>query len=175
MINKEHSIDATTAQLPRGHRNKRVVIGCMFIFCLLFLIGGAIPALLNVSGVLARFTGMETTALVTADLSCSWTDENHVEVTGYYYTYTFTASSGKVYRITDTTCNSGPDTIGARETIWYQPADPTHFLTANAWTFDWLFFLGFSIPMLLLAFAFFWRLFRRLFAHSSRFTQAQRG
>ena len=117
----------------------------------------------------------ETTALVTADVSCSWTDANNNAVTGYDYTYTFTVSSGKVYQITDTSCGSGPDTIGAHETIWYQPANPTHFLTANAWTFDWIFFLGFSIPMLLFAFAFFRRLFRRLFALSRRLTEVQRG
>jgi hypothetical protein len=158
------------AQTPGVSKSKRGGYGCAFFFCLIFLIGGAIPALLNFPGLQARFTGMETTALVTADVSCSWTDANNNEVTGYDYMYTFTVSSGKVYQITDTSCGSGPDTIGASETIWYQPANPTHFLTANAWTFDWLFFLGFSIPMLLFAFAF----FRRLFAPSRRLTEVQR-
>jgi len=164
-------MDDTTAQTPGVSKSKRAVYGCAFFFCLIFMIGGAIPALLNLPGLQARFTGMETTALVTADLSCSWTDSDNNVVTGYYYTYTFTVSSGKVYQITDTGCSSKPDTIGARETIWYQPANPTHFLTANVWTFDWIFFLGFSIPMLLFAFA----LFRRLFAPSHRLTEVQRG
>jgi len=172
---KEGSMDDTTAHTPRVSKSKRGGYGCAFFFCLIFLIGGAMPALLNFPGLQARFTGMETTALVTADVSCSWTDENNNEVTGYDYIYTFTVSSGKVYQITDTSCGSGPDTIGARETIWYQPANPTHFLTANAWTFDWLFFLGFSLPMLLFAFAFLRRLFRRLFVPSRRFTEGQRG
>jgi hypothetical protein len=98
----------------------------------------------------------------------TWPGQDH------YYVYTFTVSSGKVYQLTATSCSNG-DTIGARETIWYQPADPTQFLTANEWTFDWIFFLGFSIPMLLFAFAFFRRLFRWLFAPSRRFTEVQRG
>jgi hypothetical protein len=171
MIKKEGSMDDTTAQTLRASKSKRGVYGCAFFFCLIFMIGGAIPALLNFPGLQAHFTGMETTALVTADVSCSWTDSDNNVVTGYYYTYTFTVSSGKVYQITDTGCSSKPDTIGARETVWYQPADPTHFLTTNAWTFDWIFFLGFSIPMLLFAFAF----FRRLFAPSHRVTEVQRG
>jgi hypothetical protein len=111
------------------------------------------PVLLNVHGLQARFTGRETTALVTADISCSWIDANNNEITGYDYAYTVTVSSGKVYRIADTSCGRGPDTLGARETIWYQPVNPTHFLTANASTFDRIFFLEFSIPMLLFVFA----------------------
>jgi len=171
MIKKKGSMDDPTAQTPGVSKSKRGGFGCAFFFCLIFLRGGAIPALLNVPGLQARFSGMETTALVTADLSCSWTDSDNNVVTGYYYTYTFTVSSGKVYQMTDTGCSSKPDTIGARETIWYQPANPTHFLTTNAWTFDWIFFLGFSIPMLLFAFAF----FRRLFAPLHRLTEVQRG
>jgi len=120
------------ARTPGVSKSKRGVYGCAFLFCLIFLIGGAIPSLLNLPGLQARFTGMQTTALVTADVTCSWTDSNNNEVTGYDYTYTFTVSSGKVYQITDTSCGNNPDVIGARETIWYQPANPTHFLTANA-------------------------------------------
>ena len=160
---------------PGVSKSKQGGYGCAFFFCLIFLLGGALPALLNFPGLQARFTGMETTALVTADVSCSWTDANNTVQTGYDYMYTFTVSSGKVYQITDTSCGSGPDTIGARETIWYQPADPTHFLTANAWTFDWIFFLGFSIPMLLFAFAFIRRLVRQLFAPLRRLKEVQRG
>jgi hypothetical protein len=161
-------MDTTTTPTPAISPSKRRGSGCAFAigfcFCLLFLFGGAIPALLNLAGVQARFTGRETTALVTSDLSCSWTDSENNTITGYYYTYTFTVSSGKVYQIRDTSCSSKPDVIDARETVWYQPADPTHFLTANAWTFDWLFFLGFSIPMLLFACACFRQVLRRLFA-----------
>ena len=165
----------TTAQTLKISKSKRGGWGCLFFFCLMFLLGGAVPALLNLPGLQARFNGRETTGLVASNLSCTWTDENNVVQTGYDYTYTFTVSSGKVYQIADTSCGSGPDTIGARETVWYQPANPTHFLTANAWTFDWIFFLGFSIPMLLFAFAFFRRLLRQLFPPSRRFTEVQRG
>lgn len=172
---KEGSMDNTTAHTPAVSKSKRGGIGCAFLFCLMFPLGGAIPGLLNVPGLQARFTGMETTALVTSNLSCSWEDSNNNVITGYYYTYTFTVSSGKVYQITDTSCGSGPDTLDARETIWYQPDDPTHFLTANAWTFDWLFFLGFSLPMLLFAYAFLRGLLRRLFAPSRQFTEVLRG
>ncbi len=168
-------MDNTTAQTPRVSKSKRGGYGCAFFFCLMFLLGGAIPALLNLPGLQARFTGMETTALVSANVSCSWEDSDHNFITDYYYTYTFTVSSGKVYQITDTSCGNNPDVIGARETIWYQPANPTHFLTANAWTFDWLFFLGFSIPMLLFAYAFLRGLLRRLFAPSRRLPEVQRG
>src|SRR5215467_8069092 len=140
MIKKEGSMDDPTAHTLGVSKGKRGVFGCAFFFCLIFMIGGALPALFNFPGLQARFNGMETTALVTADLSCSWTDSDNNVVTGYYYTYTFTVSSGKVYQITDTGCSSKPDTIGAHETIWYQPANPTHFLTSNAWTFDWIFF-----------------------------------
>ena len=171
-------MDTTTTQTPAVSKSKRGGSGCAFFFCLFFLIIGAIPTLLDLPGLQARFTGMETTAHVTADGSCSWEESDNngapTLVTGYYYVYTYTVSSGKVYHITDTGC-SNADTPGASETIWYQPADPTHFLTANAWTFDLLFFLGFSIPMLLFAFAFFRQLFRRLFAPSRRFTEVLRG
>jgi hypothetical protein len=158
----------TTARDPGvssgKRRSKRGGNGCVFLFCFFFMIIGAMPALLGLPGLLARFNGMKTTALITSDASCSWTDSNDNTTTGYYYIYTFTVSSGKVYKITNTTCNSGPDTIGANETLWYEPANPTLFITENAWTFDWIFFLGFSIPMLLFAFAYFRWLFRRLFA-----------
>ena len=171
-------MDDTTAHLPSVSKSKRGGYGCLFFFCLIFMIGGAIPTLLSFPGVVAHFTGVETTALVTADGACSWEESDNgseTTVNGYYYIYTFTVASGRTYQIiTNTNCSNG-DTIGARETIWYQPADPTTFLTASAWNFDWLFFLGFSIPMLLFAFVFFRRLFRRLFTPSRRFTEMQRG
>lgn len=171
-------MDTTTTQTPAVSKNKRGGCGCLFFFCLFFLIIGTLPTLLDLPGLQARFTGMETTAHVTSNGPCSWEESDNngspTLVNGYYYVYTYTVSSGKVYQITNTDC-SNADTPGANETIWYDPANPTHFLTANAWTFDWIFFLGFSIPMLLFAFAFFRRLFRRLFAPSRRFTEALRG
>src|SRR5215471_2555958 len=125
-------MDTTTTPTPAVSHSKRRGYGCAFFigffFCLLFLLGGALPALLNLPGLQARFTGRETTALVTSDLSCSWTDSENNTVTGYYYTYTFTVSSGKVYQIRDTSCSSKPDTIDARETIWYQPLPDRLFL-----------------------------------------------
>jgi hypothetical protein len=166
-------MDTTTAQTTKISKSKRGGYGCLFFFCLFFLIIGALPTLLNLPGLQARLTGVETTAHVTADGSCSWEESDNngapTLVQGYYYVYTYTVSSGKVYQITDTSC-SNADTPGASETIWYQPANPTHFLTVNAWTFDWLFFLGFSIPMLLFMLAF----LRRLFAPSRRLLEIQR-
>lgn len=167
-------MDDTTAQTLRVSKSKRGGSGCLFVFCLFFLIIGAAPALLTFPSLQARFTGMEGTVLITSAGSCSWEDSDHNFISGYYYTYTFTVRSGKVYQITDTSCNNN-ETVGAREAIWYQPADPTHFLTASQWTFDGLFFLGFSIPMLLFAVGFVRRLFLRLFAPSRRFTEVQRG
>jgi hypothetical protein len=114
-------MDTPSTHTSPPAKNRQGCYGCTFIFCLLFLIGGAIPALLNLPGLQARFTGLETTALVSADLSCSWTDSNHDTITGYYYTYTFTISSGKVYQIKDTSCSSKPDAVNTYETIWYQP------------------------------------------------------
>lgn len=167
-------MDDTTVHPSSVSKRKRGGYGCLFLFCLFFLIIGAMPTLFNLPGLQARLTGMETTAHVTADGACSWeeSDNNGGEtiVDGYYYVYTYTVSSGQVYQITNLGC-SNTDTPGESETIWYQPADPTHFITANAWRFDWIFFLGFSIPMLLFAFGF----IRRLFMPSRRFTEGQRG
>lgn len=56
--------DATTRLQKQAGR-----IRCAFFFCLIFLIGGALPTLLNLPGLQARFTGIETTALITSDLS----------------------------------------------------------------------------------------------------------
>ena len=167
-------MDDTTAHSPSVSKSKRGGYGCLFSFCLFFLIIGAIPLLHDLPGLQARLSGMETTAHVTAARSCSWqeADGNGAPTffNGYYYVYTYTVSSGKVYQMTDTGC-SNADTPGTSETIWYDPADPIHFITENAWRFDWLFFLGFSLPMLLFAF----RFFRRLFTPSRRFTEVQRG
>lgn len=167
-------MDTPATQTPAVSQRKRRGSGCVFFFCLFFLIIGVLPTLQDLPGLQARLTGMETTAHVTADGSCSWEEADNngapTLVNGYYYVYTYTVSSGKVYQITDIGC-SNADTPGASETIWYDPADPTHFLTANDWKFDWIFFLAFSIPMLLFAFAF----FRQLFAPSRRFTEDLRG
>lgn len=165
-----------TARAPSASqsKSKRGRYGCVFFFCLFFLGIGITPPLHDLPGLQARFTGRETTTHITADGSCSWEEANgtggETVFNGYYYVYTYTASSGKVYRIHDANC-SNSDTLGASEVIWYQPADPTHFITANAWTFDWIFFLGFAIPMLLFAFV----CFRRLFTPLRRFTEVQRG
>ena len=171
-------MDTTTIHTPAVSQSKRGGFGCLFFFCLFFLLIGALPTLLNLPGLQARLTGMETTGHVTAAGACSWEEADNngapTQVTGYYYVYTYTVSSGQIYQITDTSC-SNTETPGASETMWYQPADPTHFLTATAWTFDWLFFLGFSIPMLLLALAFLRQVFRRLFAPKQSFTEVPRG
>ena len=171
-------MDTPTTQTPVVSKSKRRGSGCVFFFCLFFLIIGALPTLQDLPGLQARLSGMETTVHVTAEGSCSWQEADNngapVTVNGYYYVYTFTVSSGKVYQITDICCNNS-ETPGTSETVWYDPANPTHFLTANAWRFDWIFFLGFSIPMFLFAFAFFRQLLRRLFAPSRRFTEALRG
>ena len=167
-------MDTPTTQTPAVSQSKRGKSGCVFFFCLFFLIIGALPTLSDLPVLQARFTGMETTAHVTTTGSCSWqeADANGAPTTvnGYYYVYTYTASSGKVYQISNPSCGNS-DTPGASETIWYDPANPTHFITMNAWTFDWIFFLGFSMPMLLLALAF----FRQLFAPKQSFTEVPRG
>jgi hypothetical protein len=162
-------MDTPTTQTPAVSQSKRRGSGCAFFFCLFFLLIGVLPTLHDLPGLQARFTGMETTAHVTTTGSCSWQEADNngapTTVNGYYYVYTYAVSSGKVYQISNPSCGNS-DTPGASETIWYDPANPTHFITMNAWTFDWIFFLGFSIPMLLLGFAF----FRRLFAPKQRFT-----
>lgn len=167
-------MDDTTAHTSSVSKRKRGGYGCIFSFCLFFLIIGAMPTLFDLPGLQARLSGRETTAHVTANGSCSWEESDNngapTTVDGYYYVYTYTVSTGQVYQITDTGC-SNTDTPGTSETLWYDPADPTHFITANAWRFDWIFFLGFSIPMLLLAFAF----LRRLFTRSRRIAEAQGG
>lgn len=166
-------MDTSTTHPPSVSKSKRGGYGCLFFFCLLFLIIGIIPPLHDLPGLQARFTGLETTAHVTTTGSCSWQEADNngapITVNGYYYVYTYTANSGKVYQVSDPSCGN-IDTPGASETIWYDPADPTHFLTENALRFDVFFFSGFSIPMLLFAFVFFRGLFRRLFAPSRPFT-----
>lgn len=70
-------MDDTTAQTPRVSKSKRGGYGCLFFFCLFFLIIGALPTLLDLPGLQARFTGMEMTAHVTADRSCSWEEADN--------------------------------------------------------------------------------------------------
>jgi hypothetical protein len=161
-------MDYITPQKPRFWQRKWSGFGGVFLFFLIFLLVGSTPSLLNLSGLRARFTGVETTALATAAGSCSSSDDENDS--SFYYTYTFTDSHGKAYQITNTSaCSSGIVSDGERVTIWYQADDPTQFITANDLTFDSIFFAGFSIPMLLLI-AFFSRaLFRQLFVNRRRY------
>lgn len=114
----------------------------IFFFCsLLFALGGRIPAFINLPGFRARFTGIETTALVSAVGDCD---------DGNYFMYTFTDNHGQVHQITDnSTCSSGIVSDGERVSLWYNPDDPTQFITANDMNFDLIFVIGFSIPLLI--------------------------
>jgi hypothetical protein len=159
-------MDSTPIQRNRSSKGKWLGYGLFLFFFLIFLLAGSIPMLLNLPGVQARFTGVKTTGLATADGSCSSDDDS----SGFYYTYTFTDSRGKIYQITDaSTCSSGIVSDGEHVTIWYQPDDPTHFITANDWNFDLIFFVGFSIPLFLCVIIFLISLFRRLFVSRHRY------
>ena len=70
-------MDTPTTHTLAVSQSKRRGYGCLFFFCLIFMIGGAIPTLLSFPGVVAHFTGAETTALVTADVSCSWEESDN--------------------------------------------------------------------------------------------------
>jgi len=135
------------ARQPRFSKRRRVGYGLFFLFSLIFLVAGSLPALFNLPGLQARFTGLTTTALVTLAGSCGSDSEDGES---FYYMFTFTDNHGKEYQVTNTSvCSSGIVSDGERVTIWYQPADPTKFITKNDLTFDAIFFAGFSIPMLL--------------------------
>jgi hypothetical protein len=116
------------------------------VFSLIFLSGGSIPALTNFPGVLARFTGVQTTASVSVEVGESCGDDGD---SGNYFTYTFTDNRGKTQEITDNSaCSSGIVSDGDQVTIWYEPYDPTHFISANQFQFDAIFVVGFSLPLL---------------------------
>ncbi|HEY0754066.1 MAG TPA: DUF3592 domain-containing protein [Ktedonobacteraceae bacterium] len=110
------------------------------LFSLIFLVAGSIPTLINVQGVQARFSGMQTSALVRATGECD---------DGNYYSFIFADRTGKVYSIETATCSSGIVSDGDHVTVWYNPADPTQFISANDLTFDMFFLIGFSIPLLI--------------------------
>jgi hypothetical protein len=110
-----------------------------FLFSLIFLLAGSIPLLTNLPGLQARFTGVETTARASVEESC---DDG-----GDYFAFTFTDKQEKVHHLTNTsTCFSGIFTNGEKVTLWYQPDDPSRFITANEWLFNMIFLVGFSIP-----------------------------
>ncbi len=160
-------MDYTIVRKPRFLKGKWLGFVGFFLFSLIFLLAGSIPSLLNLSGLQARFTGVKTTALATAEGSCGSDDEND---SSFYYTYTFTDSHGKVYQVTNTSaCSSGIVSDGEHVTIWYQPHDPTQFITANDLTFDSIFFAGFSLPMLLFIIFVSVALFRSLFVNRRRY------
>ena len=66
MIKKKGSMDDPTAQTPGVSKSKRGGFGCAFFFCLIFLLGGAIPALLNVPGLLNPYAPLRVCVLSAA-------------------------------------------------------------------------------------------------------------
>jgi hypothetical protein len=144
---------------------KKSPAGIIFLFCFFFsfltlLLGGGIPLLSNFSGLLARFTGVETTALASATGLCE----------GDFFTFTFTDKHEKVYHVGNSTCYEGIFKDGDRVVLWYQPDNPHVFIAEPELSFDMIFVVAFSIPLLITTVAFFlhilWRL-RRLWVRKS--------
>lgn len=117
-----------------------------FVF-LMPLLGGSLPLLMNLPGLLLRFTGIETTALASAGGPCNDGEDGHV------FTFTFTDSHEKVYHIPDTDCSSGIVADGERVMLWYQPDNPSHLIAANYLHFCFFFLALFSL-LFLITFAF---------------------
>jgi len=141
---------------PRKESSAGIIFLFCFFFCFLaLLLGGVIPFLSNFPGVLARFTGVETTALASATGSCE----------GDFFTFTFTDTHEKVYHVGNSTCYEGIFKDGDRVVLWYQPDNPHIFIAEPELSFDRSFVVAFSIPLLITSVAFFlhilWRL-RRL-------------
>lgn len=131
-------------QRRRTLRGKWLVFGLFFLFSLIFLVSGSVPALSNLPGLQTRFTGVETTALVSVYADCNGEDG------GSIYEYTFTDTHGETrHSINTSVCSNGIVSNGEHVTLWYQPSNPAQCITANDLTFDTIFFVGFSLPMLL--------------------------
>ena len=129
-------------------KKKRHIGGWMggFIFCLIFLLAGSLPALLEFPRVQARFNGVETQALVSVE---SGNDCGDDEDGGSYFTYTFADTRGRVQEITDNSvCSSGIVSAGDKVTIWYEPNNPVVFISDNDLKFDGIFVVCFSLPVL---------------------------
>jgi hypothetical protein len=97
----------------------------------------------------ARFTGIETTSLVSATEACTDSDDN----SGKYFTYTFTDRNGTIQHITRSAdisdCQTNMTLDGQDVTLWYQPGDPAHFIMADDLYFDLIFLAAFSLPLLI--------------------------
>ena len=147
-------MDHSAIRAARFSRGQRVGFSIAFLTSLIMLLAGSIPSLTNLPGLQARFTGVETTARVNQEDIC---DEG-----GGIFAFTFTDKHEKVYHLTNSsTCFSGIYTNGERVTLWYQPDDPNHFITANEWSFDLIFLIGFSIPFFIVLIVFVFFIFRR--------------
>ncbi len=98
---------------------------------------------MDLQGFLAHFTGVQTTGLATAIGDCGDSD-----LSGNYYEYTFTDRQGVIHKIDNTSvCSSGIVSDGERVTIWYNPNDPSQFITQNDFNFAMIFVVCFSIPI----------------------------
>lgn len=147
---------------PKSHRRWFPI---PFFFTLVFLVAGSIPALLNIQGLQARFTGQQTTALATAVGENCGKNGN-----GNYYMYTFTDRSGKTEQIiNNTVCSSGIVSDGEKVTIWYNPQDPSQLITADDLTFDIVFFVLFSLPLLIYLVSMVIALLRQLFRNDTSY------
>lgn len=134
---------ASVSDAKKKGKGMWVVLGVWFVFALIFFGAGSIPAFMNWSGFLAHFTGVQTTGLATAIGDCGDSDSS-----GNYYEYTFTDRQGVIHKIENTSvCSSGIVSDGERVTIWYNPNDPSQFMTQNDFTFAMIFVVCFSIPL----------------------------
>lgn len=94
------------------------------LFPLAFLLGGNALWLFNLDGLQARFSGVQTTALVSVAHSCG--DGNFV------FTFTFTDTDGETHHITnESLCTNDIVTNGTHVTLWYLPNDPGRLITEN--------------------------------------------
>lgn len=129
--------------LPEQERSKPSDSSRMylaFFLTLIFLLTGGIPSFFNLPGLEARFTGIETTALVSTGFPC-----DSYRGTTYHITYIFVDRRGETQQITNQSICTDGMYDGERVTIWYQPDDPSHMISANDLNFDAIFFAVFSL------------------------------
>jgi hypothetical protein len=139
----EEGRKASVSDAKKKGRGIWAVLGGGFVFALIFFVAGSIPAFMDLPGFLAHFTGVQTTGLATAIGDCGDSDSS-----GDYYAYTFTDRQGVIHKIENTSvCSSGIVSDGERVTIWYNPNNPSQFITQNDFNFAMIFVVGFSIPM----------------------------
>src|SRR5258708_2378811 len=108
------------------------------LFPLAFLLAGNSLWLFDLDGLQARFSGVQTTALVSVAHSCGDGD--------FVFTFTFTDTDGETHHITDESlCTNDLVTNGTHVTLWYLPNNPGRLITENEIHFDLSFSGGFSL------------------------------